>query len=47
MGFYPVTPGTPVYTIGSPVFEKVTIYLTNGKKFTLIANGSSKRNKYI
>jgi len=47
MGFYPVTPGIPVYTIGSPVFEKVTIDLTNGKKFTIIANDSSKRNKYI
>ena len=47
MGFYPITPGIPEYTIGSPVFEKVTIDLTNGKKFTIIANGSSKRNKYI
>ncbi|MCP4310301.1 MAG: glycoside hydrolase family 92 protein, partial [Bacteroidetes bacterium] len=47
MGFYPVTPGIPVYTIGSPVFEKVTIDLTNGKKFTVIAQGSSKKNKYI
>jgi len=47
MGIYPVTPGIPVYTIGSPVFEKVTIDLTNGKKFTVIAQGSSKKNKYI
>ena len=47
MGFYPVTPGIPVYAIGSPVFDKVTIDLTNGKKFTVIANGSSKKNKYI
>ncbi len=47
MGFYPVTPGIPEYTIGSPVFEKVTINLTDGKKFTLIANGSNKKNKYI
>ncbi|WP_285008750.1 GH92 family glycosyl hydrolase [Pedobacter faecalis] len=47
MGFYPVTPGTPVYTIGSPIFEKVAINLPNGKKFQLIANKSSDRNKYI
>lgn len=47
MGFYPVTPGTPYYTIGSPVFSKVTIDLQNGKKFTLIANNSSVVNKYI
>ncbi|HTI07260.1 MAG TPA: GH92 family glycosyl hydrolase [Puia sp.] len=47
MGFYPVTPGIPVYTIGSPVFEKVTIALPNGKDFKIIANNCSKVNKYI
>jgi predicted alpha-1,2-mannosidase len=47
MGFYPVTPGTPVYTIGSPVFENVTIDLPNGKQFTMIANKCSVQNKYI
>lgn len=47
MGFYPVTPGIPVYTIGSPVFEKVAIDLPNGKIFQVIANKSSVRNKYI
>jgi predicted alpha-1,2-mannosidase len=47
MGFYPVTPGVPVYTIGSPVFSNVTIALSNGKKFTLKANNCSVVNKYI
>jgi len=47
MGFYPVTPGKPEYTIGSPVFEKVTISLQNGKKFTMIAKNCSVVNKYI
>ncbi len=47
MGFFQVTPGIPVYTIGSPVFEKTTIDLPNGKQFTVIADGSSKENKYI
>lgn len=47
MGFYPVTPGTPIYTIGSPVFENVTIDLSNGKKFQLVANHASVVNKYI
>ncbi len=37
MGFYPVTPGIPVYTIGSPLFKKATINLQNGKQFTVIA----------
>jgi len=47
MGFYPVTPGKPVYTIGSPVFSKVTINLSNGKQFKVIANNCSVINKYI
>jgi len=47
MGFYPITPGKPEYTIGSPVFEKVTIDLPNGKKFKMIANNCSVVNKYI
>jgi len=47
MGFYPVTPGIPVYTIGSPVFEKVAINLPNGKQFQMIANKCSVVNKYI
>jgi putative alpha-1,2-mannosidase len=47
MGFYPVTPGLPVYTIGSPVFEKVTISLPGGKEFKVIAPQCSVTNKYI
>jgi predicted alpha-1,2-mannosidase len=47
MGFYPVKPGIPMYTITSPVFSKVTIDLPNGKIFTLIAKNSSRTNKYI
>jgi predicted alpha-1,2-mannosidase len=47
MGFYPVTPGLPAYTIGSPVFEKVTIHLPNGKQFTVSAPGCSETNMYI
>jgi predicted alpha-1,2-mannosidase len=47
LGFYPVTPGIPVYTIGSPIFTKSTINLDNGNKFTVEAKNSSKENKYI
>jgi predicted alpha-1,2-mannosidase len=47
MGFYPVTPGLPIYTIGSPVFSKTTIHLNNGKDFTILAPGCSEINKYI
>jgi predicted alpha-1,2-mannosidase len=47
MGFYPVTPGIPVYTIGSPIFSKVTINLPNKKQFIVSAPECSERNKYI
>ena len=47
MGFYPVTPGVPVYTIGSPLFEEVKIKLHNGNTFTIKAHNCSVKNKYI
>ncbi len=47
MGFYPVTPGDPVYSIGSPVFEHVSIDLGNGQFFEIEARNASLENKYI
>jgi len=47
MGFYPVTPGMPVYNIGSPIFKNVKIRLENGKYFEIEAVNASAENKYI
>lgn len=47
MGFYSVTPGLDYYAIGSPVFDKITINLENGKKFEIIAKNNGQRNIYI
>lgn len=47
MGFYPVTPGVPVYDIASPVFDKITIRLQNGKVLRITANNNSRDNKYV
>lgn len=47
MGFFPVTPGLPAYSITSPLFTKVSIDLPNAKTFTIVANKSSRKNKYI
>jgi len=47
MGFFPVTPGIPVYAIGSPFFEKTSISLPDGKTFTVKAKNFSEENKYI
>jgi predicted alpha-1,2-mannosidase len=47
IGFYPVTPGLPMYVIGSPMFKKATIKLDNGKTFSVICDNYSPQNKYI
>ncbi len=47
MGLYPVTPGLPVYNIGSPIFEDTKIKLDNGNTFEILARNVSDNNKYI
>ena len=47
MGFYPVTPGQNIYTIGTPIFDEITINLDNEKTFIIKANNTSSLNKYI
>ncbi|MCC1482976.1 GH92 family glycosyl hydrolase [Winogradskyella immobilis] len=47
MGFYSVTPGSNTYIIGTPLFDKATVNLENGKTFTIVANNLSNTNIYI
>ncbi|MBD1424817.1 GH92 family glycosyl hydrolase [Sphingobacterium arenae] len=47
LGFYQVSPAGGPFIFGSPLFDKVTIALGDGKKLELIAHGNSKENKYI
>lgn len=47
LGFYPLTPGSNVYIIGSPLFKKAIINLENGNRFTIIAKNNSRENIYI
>ena len=47
MGFYPMAPGVPYYTIGSPHFPYVSVKLENGKTFEIIARNCSEDSKYI
>jgi predicted alpha-1,2-mannosidase len=47
LGFYPVTPGIPVYDVGSPVFDKATVHLKNGKNFIILISNNSRDNKYL
>ena len=46
-GFYPVTPGSPIYTVGTPLFPEVRFYLENGKVFVIKAKYVSEKNFYI
>jgi predicted alpha-1,2-mannosidase len=47
MGFYPVTPGSGEYAIGTPFFSSIKIQLPSGETFAIIAKDCSKKNKYI
>lgn len=47
LGFYPVNPGTPVYEIGTPRFDKATIRLAGGKRFNIRAVGAEAGKRYI
>ncbi|HLO58519.1 MAG TPA: GH92 family glycosyl hydrolase [Bacteroidales bacterium] len=47
MGFYPVVPGIPVYTIGSPVFDEISLRLPDNKKFRIVAENNSEKNVYV
>lgn len=47
LGFYPVTPGTNEYVIGSPCVQEAKLLLENGKTFTVRAENLSDKNIYI
>ncbi len=42
IGLYDLNPGDPYYIIQTPLFDKVTINLENGKKFTINTTGASE-----
>ncbi len=47
IGLYPVTPGVPIYDLASPMFDKITVQLQNGKTLQIICHNNSANNKYI
>jgi predicted alpha-1,2-mannosidase len=47
LGFYPVTPGSADYALGSPLVKEAKIHLDNGKTLTVKANNQSKDNIYV
>jgi predicted alpha-1,2-mannosidase len=47
LGFYPVCPGSGEYVLGTPLFDKATLHLENGKTFTVHAKGVNEANIYL
>ncbi|VGO13963.1 hypothetical protein PDESU_02520 [Pontiella desulfatans] len=47
IGFYSFCPGDPVYSLGRPIFDAVSIALPGGKTFEVVATNNSPENKYI
>ncbi|MBQ8911237.1 MAG: GH92 family glycosyl hydrolase, partial [Clostridia bacterium] len=47
LGLYPYSVASGEYMIGSPLFDKVTVHLDNGKDIVIVANNNSDENVYI
>lgn len=47
LGFYPVTPGSPYYSIGSPSLVNATIQLENGNVIQIKTKNQSAKNIYV
>ncbi|MDR0560601.1 MAG: GH92 family glycosyl hydrolase [Prevotellaceae bacterium] len=47
MGLYPFCPGANQYLIGSPIFDRITVQLENGKQFTVSCKNQSDKNIYV
>jgi predicted alpha-1,2-mannosidase len=47
MGFYPVTPASGIYALGSPIFDEVKMHLENGQTFTIKADNLDEKNFYV
>ena len=47
LGFYPVTPGSPYYALGSPLVKDAIITLENGKTLHIKVKNQGKKNVYV
>ena len=47
MGFYPTTPSSNIYNIGSPALESVEMRMSNGKRVKVTTQNWSPENVYI
>lgn len=42
LGLYPVTPGHPVYTLTTPLFDRAEVRLENGRRIVIEARGTGR-----
>jgi predicted alpha-1,2-mannosidase len=47
LGFYPVCPGRNQYALGSPIVDRATIHLDNGRIFTIATENNDPMSFYI
>ena len=47
LGLYPLCPGKPEYTLGSPLFTRATIHLGTGKRIVIEAPGNGQKTPYV
>jgi predicted alpha-1,2-mannosidase len=47
LGFYPVTPGTPRYELGTPHFDDIVLHTPNGKPLHIVAKGAEAGAFYV
>jgi predicted alpha-1,2-mannosidase len=47
LGFYPVTPGLPEYVLGTPLFDRATLTLDDGARFTIRAHRAHPGDFYV
>ncbi|GLY43267.1 alpha-1 2-mannosidase [Amycolatopsis sp. NBRC 101858] len=47
LGFYPLQSGSPTFAVGSPLYDRATLHLENGRTLVIDAHGNSARNVYV
>jgi predicted alpha-1,2-mannosidase len=47
LGFYPVCPGKPEYTLGSPLFSRAVVHVPSGVTFTIEAKGNTPDTVFV
>jgi putative alpha-1,2-mannosidase len=47
MGFFPLCPGRPIYDFGAPLFEKITLHLSDNKRLIINSENNGAANPFV